>query len=74
MAALYDSIGINYAALRRPDVRIRSGSASFWRIGGVEAGLARLAADLASGAFAARYADILRQDSYDAGYRLVIAA
>ncbi len=69
--------GFLYAYWRRPaaylDPRIRSGSSSFWRIAGVDAGVQRLAADLASGAWARRYAEITQQDSYDAGYRLVLA-
>ena len=77
MAARYDTIGINYAYWRRPaaylDPHIRSGSSSFWHIAGIDAGVQRLAADLASGVWALRYTDITRHDSYDAGYRLVIA-
>ena len=38
-----------------------------------EEGLARLAADVASGAWARRYADLLPLDELDVGYRLVIA-
>lgn len=69
--------GFLYAYWRRPeaylDPRIRSGSSSFWAIRDVEAGIARLASDLASGEWHRRHADLLEQDSHDAGYRLVIA-
>jgi SAM-dependent methyltransferase len=68
--------GFLYAYWRRPaaylDARIRSGSSSFWAIGNVDAGLARLRGDLESGEWARRHADLLDQDSYDAGYRLVV--
>jgi SAM-dependent methyltransferase len=70
------SDGFLYAYWRRPaaylDPFIRSGSSSFWAIGNVDAGLARLRADLDSGAWARRYADLLEKDEYDAGYRLVV--
>jgi SAM-dependent methyltransferase len=69
--------GFLYAYWRRPaaylDARIRSGSSSFWAIGNVDAGLARLRGDLESGEWARRHADLLDQETYDAGYRLVVA-
>ena len=69
--------GFLYAYWRRPsaylDPRIRSGSSSFWAIESVEAGIQRLSEDLESGAWERRYADLLRLDAYDAGYRLVVA-
>lgn len=69
--------GFLYAYWRRPeaylDPRIRSGSSSFWSIGGVEAGLERLAADLESGAWDRRYGHLRALREYDAGYRLVVA-
>lgn len=72
------SDGFLYAYWRRPeaylDARIRSGSSSFWAIHDIAAGLARLAEDLETGAWARRYADLLTLDTYDAGYRLVVAA
>lgn len=40
---------------------------------GAEAGLARLRADLASGAWQARHAHLLAKDALDIGYRLVVA-
>ena len=71
------SDGFLYAYWRRPDAyldaRIRSGSSSFWAIGGVEAGLDALRRDLDSGDWGRRYAKLLALDSYDAGYRLVVA-
>jgi SAM-dependent methyltransferase len=70
--------GFLYAYWRRPgaylDARIRSGSSSFWAIGGsVESGLERLKQDLETGEWERRYAELLRLDAYDAGYRLVVA-
>ena len=69
--------GFLYAYWRRPDAyldpRRRAGSSSFWAIPAVEAGLGRLRADLASGAWARRHADLFALDAYDAGYRLVVA-
>lgn len=68
--------GFLYAYWRRPeaylDPHVRSGSSSFWAIDDVAAGLERLKSDLDSGAWAHRYADLLRLDGYDAGYRLVV--
>jgi SAM-dependent methyltransferase len=71
------SDGFLYAYWRRPtaylDARIRTGSSSFWAIGGAGAGLSRLAHDLETGEWARRYAAINALTDYDAGYRLVIA-
>ena len=71
------SDGFLYAYWRRPtaylDPRIRSGSSSFWAITDVEPGLARLKKDLETGVWERRYAELLALDSYDAGYRLVLA-
>jgi len=39
----------------------------------VEAAVAALRADLASGAWAARHVDLLEREELDLGYRLVIA-
>lgn len=71
--------GFLYAYWRRPaaylDPRIRSGSSSFWALGETAAsGLARLAADLDSGAWLRRYSTLVTSDTYDAGYRLVVSA
>lgn len=71
------SDGFLYAYWRRPaaylDPYIRSGSSSFWAIGDVDAGLSRLERDLGSGAWERRYAELLTRDTYDAGFRLVVA-
>lgn len=71
------SDGFLYAYWRRPqaylDLRIRKGSSSFWAIDGVEQGLERLEADLASGAWDAKYGHLRALKSYDCGYRLVTA-
>lgn len=70
--------GFLYTYWRRPraylDDRIRSGSSSFWVIGGAaEAGIQRLKRDLELGEWERRYASLLGAESYDAGYRLVVA-
>jgi ubiquinone/menaquinone biosynthesis C-methylase UbiE len=69
--------GFLYAYWRRPelylDARIRSGSSSFRAIGDAETGLQRLRQDLDTGEWKLRYGDLLTQDAYDAGYRLVVA-
>ncbi|MGV8840681.1 MAG: class I SAM-dependent methyltransferase [Bauldia sp.] len=69
--------GFLYAFWRRPeaylDERVRSGSSSFWRIANADAGLEQLARDLRTGAFRQRYAELLAEHEYDAGYRLVVA-
>jgi SAM-dependent methyltransferase len=69
------SDGFLYAYWRRPaaylDPRIRSGMSSFWALGAVDQGLARLAADLSSGEWERRYGALLQRDAIDAGYRLV---
>lgn len=69
--------GFLYAYWRRPaaylDPRIRAGSSSFWKLDGIKGGLERLAADLESGAWENRYGAVLAMDSFDCGYRLVVA-
>ncbi|HTQ35626.1 MAG TPA: class I SAM-dependent methyltransferase [Steroidobacteraceae bacterium] len=69
--------GFLYAYWHRPgmylDPRMRSGSSSFRAIGNAETGLRRLRHDLETGEWSRRYAKVLRQESYDAGYRLVVA-
>jgi SAM-dependent methyltransferase len=71
------SDGFLYAYWRRPeaylDARLRSGISSFWAIKNIDARLQCLEQDLASGAWHRRYAQLLERDSYDAGYRLLIA-
>jgi SAM-dependent methyltransferase len=74
----YDcSDGFLYAYWRRPsaylDPHIRSGSSSFWAVDDAESGLQRLKDDLESERWEERYAELLSQDEYDAGYRLVVA-
>jgi SAM-dependent methyltransferase len=68
--------GFLYSYWRRPraylDPHVRKGISTFWKMQDVEAGLAKLAADLDSGAWDARYGDVLGLDEYDAGYRLVV--
>ena len=68
--------GFLYAYWQRPeaylDPHIRRGSSSFWVLEGVDEGLAKLEADLASGEWAARYGHLLELDELDAGYRLVV--
>jgi SAM-dependent methyltransferase len=54
------------------DPAVRAGMSSF-ASPSAEAGLARLAADLASGAWHARHGDLLATDAFDVGYRLVVA-
>jgi SAM-dependent methyltransferase len=69
--------GFLYSYWRRPraylDPHVRKGISTFWKMQDVEAGLARLANDLDSGAWDARYGDMLELDELDAGYRLIIA-
>lgn len=69
--------GFLYAYWRRPeaylDPFLRRGSSSFWRLEDLDAGLEQLRADLDSGAWAQRYADVLARDTYDAGYRLIVS-
>jgi SAM-dependent methyltransferase len=69
--------GFLYAYWRRPhaylDGSSRKAVSSFWRIENLDDGLARLAADLASGAWERRYAGLLGRDALDAGYRLVVS-
>ena len=71
------SDGFLYAYWRRPaaylNARVRSGSSSFWTIKNAEAGLAKLKQDLDSGDWDRRYGSLRTLDSYDAGYRLVVA-
>jgi SAM-dependent methyltransferase len=73
------SDGFLYAYWRRPtaylDARIRTGSSSFWAIGemATKLGLQKLAADIETGVWAKRYADLLTRDTLDLGYRLVVA-
>jgi hypothetical protein len=73
------SDGFYHAFWRRPeaylDPAVRAGISVFARLpaGEVEAAMARLAADLQSGAWAIRNADLLSGDALDLGYRLLVA-
>lgn len=62
---------------RRPhaylDAGVRSAISVFSRIGSLEAGLARLRADLESGSWHRRYGGLLSRSSLDLGYRLLVA-
>lgn len=62
---------------RRPaaylDDRVRAAMSSFWALGDVSPGLARLEADLESGEWDRRYAHLRDLDELDCGYRLVTA-
>lgn len=70
--------GFLCAYWRRPaaylDPRVRAAMSSFWALGDVSDALARLESDLESGAWAERYGGLLDLDSFDCGYRLVVAA
>lgn len=69
--------GFLYAYWRRPtaylDQRVRAAMSSFWALGDISGELATLQADLESGAWEARYGDLLERDALDCGYRLVVA-
>ncbi len=67
--------GFLCAYWRRPsaylDPRIRKAMSSFWALDNIEDGLARLARDLDSGAWARQHGDLLHLAACDFGYRLV---
>lgn len=67
--------GFLAAYWRRPaaylDERVRAAISSFWALGDVSAGLARLETDLQSGAWEQRYGDLRDLAELDCGYRLV---
>src|SRR5690606_31188749 len=69
------SDGFLHAFWRRPeaylDPRIRRGISSFWKMDDAELGVARLGADLSSGEWHRRHANLLDLDELDVGYRLV---
>lgn len=78
LLALHDCLdGFLYAYWRRPEVyldpAVRKGSSAFRALPDLEPGLARLAADLESGAWDRRFGALRGLEVYDAGYRLVIA-
>ncbi len=68
--------GFLAAYWRRPaaylDPRVRAAMSSFWALGDVSPALARLGADLDSGAWARRHSGLLALDALDCGYRLVV--
>jgi SAM-dependent methyltransferase len=70
--------GFLAAYWRRPsaylDARVRAAMSSFHALGDVSDGLARLAADLDSGAWERQYGDLLALGALDCGYRLVETA
>ena len=67
--------GFMAAFWKRPaaylDQRVRAGISSFWAMDDASDGLARLKADLESGAWERRYADLLGLEELECGYRLV---
>ena len=67
-------LGANW---RRPEAylrdEVRAGTSVFPRIHNVEVGVARLRADLESGAWKQRYGAVLERTEIDLGYRLVVA-
>lgn len=69
--------GFLCAYWRRPeaylDPRVRAAMSSFAAIGDVSPALARIARDLASGAWQARYGALKDLEATDLGYRLVVA-
>ncbi len=71
--------GFQGAYWRRPeaylDDRVRRGISSFQQISqtALAKGLARLRADLNSGLWYKRYADLLNKEAIDLGYRLIVA-
>jgi SAM-dependent methyltransferase len=71
--------GFALAYWRRPhmylDPAVRASISGLARLNAadVERGMDRLAADLASGAWQRRHADLLERDTFDAGLRLVVA-
>lgn len=69
--------GFLCAYWRRPaaylDPKIRAAMSSFWAVGTEPPELKKLADDLESGVWARRHAGLLTRESYDVGYRLVVA-
>jgi len=51
---------------------VRHAISAFAKIAGVEAGLTRLAQDLADGTWERRHGHLLHQGELDLGYRLVV--
>jgi SAM-dependent methyltransferase len=71
--------GFLHAYWRRPDAyldpRVRAGISAFAKLDApdVETAMARLASDLATGAWHRRHQELLELDELDLGYRLVVA-
>lgn len=69
--------GFLHAWWRRPqaylDPAVRHGSSSFRLLDGLDSGLARLEADLASGEWHRRFGHLLDLPELDCGYRMVVA-
>ena len=55
------------------DEKIRTAISSFWKIGDLTEGLARLEADLDSGRWEDRYGQLRALETLDCGYRLVVS-
>lgn len=70
--------GFLYAFWRRPSAYLnparRAGSSSFWALPNVDAAMWRLEDDLKSGVWTRRYGHLLKEEVFDAGYRLVVTA
>ena len=68
--------GFLAAYCKRPeaylDDRVRAAMSSFSAIGDLSDGIAKLAADLESGAWHRRYSNLSELNELDCGYRLVI--
>jgi hypothetical protein len=74
---LHDCVdGFLGAYWRRPaaylDPTIRSGSSGFSNLPGLDEGLTRLQRDLDTGDWHRRFGHLLKEDSLDIGYRLVV--
>lgn len=69
--------GFLAAYWRRPsaylDENVRSAMSSFWALGDVSEGLAKLESDLGNGKWEHRYGHLLERNELDCGYRLVKA-
>ena len=55
------------------DEKVRAAMSSFWKIGDLSEGLARLEADLSSGRWESRNGHLKSLDALDCGYRLVVS-
>ena len=71
------SDGFLGAHWRRPaaylDARVRGAISTFSKLSGLDSGLERLRADLASGAWHDKYGELLDKTEFDLGYRLIVA-